>query len=220
MKPVKFVVLDQILKALDVTVTESQYAAALTVLDDAHAIFSNSDFDDVGAFHQKFGLDNVATNGVHQLFPSKELVDFRIKFLREELQEFEEAIAAGDMVKAADSLVDLNYVSCGTAHLFGFPWHEIWDEVQRANMAKVRAQRAEESTRGSTFDVVKPKGWTPPDVRGILLKHGWKLELLDGEEGETHGARLPELLCSHPGSSCIASRVPGTRFCTVHQEDK
>jgi hypothetical protein len=40
-------------------------------------------------------------------------------------------------------------------------------------MAKVRAERAEQSERGGTWDVVKPDGWTPPDIEGILYTYGW-----------------------------------------------
>ena len=52
--------------------------------------------------------------------------------------------------------------------MMGLPWPQLWDEVQRANMAKERAKHAGESKRGSALDVVKPEGWVPPDVAGAL----------------------------------------------------
>lgn len=136
-----------------------------------------SNFDDVGDFHEKFGLDNVTHHGAGPRFPigehneadAAELLRFRVRFLREELQEFEDALATRDPAKAFDALLDLTYVAMGTAHLLGFPWQEGWDEVQRANMAKVRAKPdGSDSVRNSKWDVVKPSGWTPPNIARVL----------------------------------------------------
>jgi hypothetical protein len=52
------------------------------------------------------------------------------------------------------------------------PWQEGWDLVQAANMAKERATSAEQSTRLSAFDVIKPPGWTPPDIEGLIESYG------------------------------------------------
>lgn len=132
-----------------------------------------SNFTDVGDFHHKFGLP---------AFPSltepkpldPELLRFRIRFLEEELEEFKQASEQGDPVEQFDALLDLVYVAMGTAHLLGFPWQEGWDEVQRSNMAKVRAASdGTDSKRGSSYDVVKPAGWTPPNLRAILKGAGW-----------------------------------------------
>lgn len=130
---------------------------------------------DVGKFHRKFGLDCLQTGGIGPREVPEELREFRRKFLREELAEIEEALDAGDTAKLLDGLVDLVYVALGTAHVYGLPFDEAWDEVQRANMSKERAERKEQSLRGSTYDVIKPEGWMPPDVAGILSRHGWSL---------------------------------------------
>jgi predicted HAD superfamily Cof-like phosphohydrolase len=130
---------------------------------------------DVGQFHEKFNLDNTTARPVGPRDVPRELFDFRLKFMREELREFEEGEAEGDLAKMADSLIDLVYVVLGTAHVYGFPWQALWDEVQRANMAKERTLRVEDSARGSTYDVIKPAGWQPPDIVGVLRAHGWKI---------------------------------------------
>lgn len=128
-----------------------------------------SNFDDVGDFHEKFGLDNVTHRGSGPRLVPLDLMDFRIKFLHEELKEFEDAYAEGNVAKMFDALLDLAYVTFGTAHLMGFPWQRGWDEVQRANMSKVRAQAdGSDSRRDSSWDVVKPYGWEPPDIEGVL----------------------------------------------------
>ncbi len=169
----------------------------------------NSNFDDVGRFHNKFALPHVVeASEPHSTFApgprevDQELLEFRMKFMLEELLEFAEAhgymMAAlpghepvfekklvrreaemdpigftPDHPKAFDALLDLAYVVFGTAHVFGYPWQRGWDEVQERNMRKIRCERVGDSTRGSTYDVVKPPGWTPPDITGLLRKFGW-----------------------------------------------
>jgi len=122
--------------------------------------------NDIRDFHEKFDLDY---NGEPRMLP-KELAQFRIRFLKEELDEYIEAVATGDMAKAFDALLDLTYVAMGTSYLHGFPWSDGWIAVHTANMAKIRAERALDSKRGSTFDVVKPRGWLPPDIASILQR--------------------------------------------------
>lgn len=136
-----------------------------------------SDFDDVGLFHSKFGLPFVDTpqNIAGPREVDEELMRFRIKFMREELQEFEDAYATGDEAGMFDALLDLVYVAMGTAHLRGYPWKSGWDEVQRANMTKERAAPdGSNSKRGSSWDVVKPDGWTPPRIDEVLAMFGFR----------------------------------------------
>lgn len=128
--------------------------------------------NDVGDFHRKFGLPT----SDHEAGPreiSDELLAYRIRFLREELDEFIEAAEEMDHARMFDGLLDLVYVALGTAHMFGYPWRDGWNEVQRANMAKERATSVEQSTRGTTLDVIKPEGWTPPDIAGVLRAVGF-----------------------------------------------
>jgi len=121
---------------------------------------ANHMWDDIVAFHNKFELQQAD-------FPTVILPDglmaFRVQFLREELDEFIEAIDTNDTMKAFDALIDLVYVAMGTAYLCRFPWVSGWEVVQAANMTKIRAIHADESKRGSQYDVIKPAGWVPPD---------------------------------------------------------
>ena len=130
-------------------------------------------FNDVGEFHSKFNLENT-THGLIGPRPwDQGMIDFRIKFLQEELNEFQEGIDEADLAKMFDALLDLVYVACGTGQMLGFPWYEGWKKVQEANMKKERVTRIEDSKRGSTFDVKKPEGWQPPDIAGVLAQYGW-----------------------------------------------
>lgn len=119
----------------------------------------------VHEFHEKFGLplgkDDQLTNNL-------DATVFRLKFLKEELDELEEALGDGDRVKAFDALLDLAYVAYGTALFLGVDpaqWHAGMHAVHSCNMAKVRVAKAEDSKRGSAYDVKKPDGWVGPEAR-------------------------------------------------------
>lgn len=131
---------------------------------------------DVRDFHERFGL--TYDGPPRQLNP--ETSDFRAKFMQEELDEYRAAVYAGDLGQQFDALIDLVYVALGTAYLQGFPFADGWNEVQRANMRKVRADDARASKRGSALDVVKPYNWVPPDVHGVLERRFAKFEALAG----------------------------------------
>ena len=132
---------------------------------------------DIEAFHKKFDL---VYEGPPRTLPG-DIADFRTKFMREELDEYEdhethcreEFAQDGDadvsnytyhLEQQLDALVDLVYVALGTVYLQGFrhAFGAAWERVQRANMSKVRALSKSDSARGSTWDVVKHVGWVPP----------------------------------------------------------
>lgn len=134
-----------------------------------------TDFSDVGDFHDKFGLDNVTHSEPGPRPWNQDLLDFRITCLKEEVDEFEAGVQDGDHGQMADALVDLVYFALGTAQLLGYPWEDIWHEVHRANMKKVRSPDPNhDPARGSHWDVVKPKGWQPPNVEGILKRYSFE----------------------------------------------
>ena len=87
--------------------------------------------------------------------------------LQEELKEFNDAADAGDVLEAADALIDLVYFALGRLVEMGVPATAVMDEVQRANMDK---ERGELSKRPGSMghDAVKPTGWQAPD-------HAWLL---------------------------------------------
>lgn len=131
-------------------------------------------FNDVGEFHRKFGIPVFDPRKACAI-PSAETLEYRKKFLEEELQEYKDAVAAGDLAKALDALIDLAYVAFGTAHYFNAPFHQMWLEVQRANMDKVLVTRdncpPDKTYRADEGLVMKPPGWIGPQHEKILEQH-------------------------------------------------
>jgi predicted HAD superfamily Cof-like phosphohydrolase len=90
----------------------------------------------VQQFHEAFGLAvGHAPTGV---IPA-ELRALRISLLEEELEEYKEASASGDLVAVADALTDLTYVLFGTyvTHGLQAAADALFEEVHRSNMSKL-----------------------------------------------------------------------------------
>ena len=120
--------------------------------------------NDIDRFHKKFGFEKTDKPDIPD---DPELVNFRTSFLLEELAEYSQAITKKDTAGALDALVDIVYIALGTAWLFNLPFEKAWKEVQRANMEKIRAKDTT-GKRGTKFDVIKPKGWKPPNIDQIV----------------------------------------------------
>ena len=87
--------------------------------------------------------------------PSEDRCKLRVALIAEELKELEEAIAENDLVEVADALCDIQYVLSGAILEFGLgnKFKELFDEVQRSNMSKTCATRAEaEATQQHYLD--------------------------------------------------------------------
>ena len=119
---------------------------------------------DIEEFHEKFGL---AYDGKPRPL-QRDLLKFRHRFIFEEFKEWVKAMKGGRLDEEFDALIDLAYVMMGYAYMRGWNWRKAWARVHAKNMEKVRAQSAADSKRGSQFDVIKPKGWTPADLSDLV----------------------------------------------------
>ena len=61
----------------------------------------------------------------------------RYNLIKEELDEFKQALDNNDLLEVADALTDILYVTYGAGHAFGIDLDACFDEVQNSNMSKL-----------------------------------------------------------------------------------
>ena len=92
-----------------------------------------SNFQSVKLFMKTFGQKvNDKPN-----FPDTNIVELRYSLIKEELEEFHQAIQDKNLKEIADSLTDILYVTYGAGHAFGIDLDKCFDEVQKSNMSKL-----------------------------------------------------------------------------------
>lgn len=104
--------------------------------------------------------------------PRAEVGRLAINLIEEEFRELKKAHEHFDVVEVADGMADLIYVTVGMAIAYGIPLEEVFAEVHRTNMAKFPDGKV--IRRPEDGKVLKPEGWVPPDVAGILERYGFK----------------------------------------------
>jgi hypothetical protein len=123
---------------------------------------------DMQDMHAKFGVNTV----VRGLDKAKltAFIQFRIKFLQEELDEM---IVSDNGDDTVDALIDLCVVAIGTLDALDVNAYTAWDRVLEANMAKEVGIKASRPNPLGLPDLIKPEGWTAPshaDNVGLLSK--------------------------------------------------
>ncbi len=92
-----------------------------------------TNFISVKKFMKTFGQE-VKTKAE---FPSDKIVKLRYDLIKEELEEFADAIEKKDIKEVADALTDILYVAYGAGHAFGIDLDSCFNEVQNSNMSKL-----------------------------------------------------------------------------------
>lgn len=92
----------------------------------------------------------------------KERAWLRRELISEEFNELWSALRRESLIETADAMCDLIYVVVGTAVEMGIDLAPLWEEVHRTNMAKAGGPVRADGKR------LKPEGWMPPDIVGIL----------------------------------------------------
>lgn len=90
----------------------------------------------VKEFHTAFGLGySEIVKG--DLGENKNLLRFNL--MKEENEEYLEAVQNNDVTEIADALGDMLYILCGTIieHGLQYKIEEVFDEIQRSNMSKL-----------------------------------------------------------------------------------
>ncbi len=90
----------------------------------------------VREFHESFGL-TVNDKPVADLGESINML--RYNLMKEENEEYLDAVMDGNTVEIADALGDMLYILCGTilSHGLQHKIEEVFDEIQRSNMSKL-----------------------------------------------------------------------------------
>ena len=70
-------------------------------------------------------------------FSSDKINMLRYNLIKEELDEFKQALDNSDLLEAADALTDILYVTYGAGHAFGINLDACFEEVQNSNMSKL-----------------------------------------------------------------------------------
>lgn len=94
--------------------------------------------DSVKEFHISFG---VGVNEAPKASLGEAVNMLRYNLMKEENEEYLEAVQNDDLVEIADALGDMLYILCGTivSHGLQYKIEEVFDEIQRSNMSKLGA---------------------------------------------------------------------------------
>ena len=92
-----------------------------------------SNFEKVKTFMTTYGQEVKESSS----FPDENIIKLRLKLIKEELEELEQALNDKNLLEVADALTDILYVTYGAGHSFGINLDACFDEVQRSNMSKL-----------------------------------------------------------------------------------
>ena len=116
----------------------------------------------VKEFHAHYSLPDPTSPSI----PPAEVLSLRMRLIHEELGEFEQASAAGDMLAAIKELSDLLYVVLGAANAYGVDIEPFFDEVHRSNMTKTWPDGS--IHKDAQGKVLKPPTYSPAQLEEIL----------------------------------------------------
>ena len=121
----------------------------------------------VTEFHNAFGLSV-------ELKPKADLpspiTELRYNLMKEENEEYLEAVKSNDLIEIGDALGDMLYILCGTiiSHGFQDKIEALFDEIQRSNMSKLGDDG--KPIYREDGKVLKGPNYFKPDIEKILKK--------------------------------------------------
>ena len=101
---------------------------------------------------------------------NKDQFNLYVTLIEEEANELADAITAHDQVETVDALIDILVVTIGALHSMGADAEGAWKEVMKTNFAKIDRDTGKVRKR-EDGKVLKPVGWTPPDLKPFLKKN-------------------------------------------------
>ena len=121
----------------------------------------------VTEFHNAFGLSVELKPKADLPSPISEL---RYNLMKEENEEYLEAVKSNDLIEIGDALGDMLYILCGTiiSHGFQDKIEALFDEIQRSNMSKLGDDG--KPIYREDGKVLKGPNYFKPDIERILKK--------------------------------------------------
>jgi predicted HAD superfamily Cof-like phosphohydrolase len=121
----------------------------------------------VKLFHTTYGL-GVSEEMKADLGTQKN--NLRFELMKEENEEYLEAVQNNDIVEIADALGDMLYILCGTIleHGLQHKIEAVFDEIQRSNMSKLGADG--KPIYREDGKVMKGPNYFKPNFEAILKK--------------------------------------------------
>ena len=122
----------------------------------------------VTEFHNAFSLsvENKPKSDI-----SSEITKLRYNLMKEENEEYLEAVKSNDLIEIGDALGDMLYILCGTiiSHGFQDKIEALFDEIQRSNMSKLGDDG--KPIYREDGKVLKGPNYFKPDIEKILKKN-------------------------------------------------
>lgn len=121
--------------------------------------------DAVTDFHKAFGL---TINNSPTLKLPEEVLQLRYDLMKEENEEYLEAVTNRDKLEMADALGDMLYILCGTiiSHGMQHKIEEVFDEIQKSNMSKLGIDG--KPIYRADGKVLKGPNYFKPDIASVL----------------------------------------------------
>ena len=123
---------------------------------------------DINEMQAKYGVHDWIENADKDKL--RHYLQFRVDFLKEELDETESALVDMDSEEIVDGLIDLCVVAIGTLDAFGVDPYKAWDEVLKANMNKRVGVKEGRPNPLGLPDLMKPADWKAPSHEGNFGK--------------------------------------------------
>jgi len=92
-----------------------------------------------------------------------------LQLIEEEAEELNQAIKNKDKVEMLDALIDMLVVTIGAINSLGADGEGAWKEVMRTNFSKIDPETGKVRKR-EDGKVLKPEGWSPPNLKPYLNK--------------------------------------------------
>ncbi|MBA23089.1 MAG: hypothetical protein CMP52_07110 [Flavobacteriales bacterium] len=124
-----------------------------------------NELEAVQLFHEAFNLE---VNEKPTVEVSEKIKELRFNLMKEENEEYLEAVKNNDLIEVADALGDMLYILCGTILTHGMQHKitEVFEEIQRSNMSKL-GQDGSPIYR-EDGKVMKGPNYFKPNIEAIL----------------------------------------------------